>query len=306
MPLPAVDFAAVIIKFRDSIMNKFIVIGVTTVLLAGCESRAVTDPTGSGTPTTGTPASGTITVGDLQSAALDTSTDELTVQITLDGDDLLQSYGNGGAAGAYRVYTFQNSPTDREFTAYAGTSTDESVQAVVVMDGGQFNRFFGGAAVTQANYTAPSGGIIDYAGSYVGLLNFGPVAGAGVPGSGSSVPNAATEVTGDVFLKADFTDGAVNGAVYNRLANSGATAMPELVLVVGTDIGADGSFSGAVEDDITQAAWGTYSGVFGGTDASSVAGIVELGAGFLPAAIPGDGNEREVGIFVLDQVQPAP
>jgi len=290
MPLPAVDFAAVIIKFRDNIMNKFIVIGVTTVLLAGCESRAVTDPTGSGTPTTGTPASGTITVGDLQSAALDTSTNELTVQITLDGDDLLQSYGTGAAAGAYRVYTFQNSPTDREFTAYAGTSTDESVQAVVVMDGGQFNRFFGGAAVTQANYTAPSGGIIDYQGSYVGLLNFGPVAGAGVPDSVSSVPNAATEVTGDVFLKADFTDGAVNGAVYNR--STGAIDMPELVLVVGSAIGADGSFSGAVEDSITQTAQGTYSGVFGGTDAAAVAGIVEL--------------EREIGIFVLDQVPPAP
>jgi len=301
MPLPAVDFAAVIIKFRDSIMNKFIVIGVTTVLLAGCESRAVTDTTGGGTPTTGTPASGTITVGDLQSAALDTSTNELTVQITLDADDLQQSYGTGAPDGDYRVYTLQNTPSDRAFTAFSGVSTDESVQAVVVMDGGQFNRFFGGATATQVNYVAPTGGIVNYAGDYVGLLNIGPAAGPGLPGSVSATPYEASTVTGEVYLKADFTDAAVNGTIYNRSVDvgGGAEDMPELVLVVG-DIGADGSFSGSIEL-IDQEGVGNYSGVFGGTDATAVAGVVELTGGFLPGAIPADGNEREFGIFVLDQ-----
>ena len=286
-------------------MNKFITLSVVTVLLAGCESRA-TDDTAGGTPTTGgtgTPASGTILLGDLKAADLNTATDELTVQITLDDDDTQQSYGTGAAFGNFTRYTLQNDPvTGRFFTAFSGVSDDESVQAVVVMDGGQFNRFFGGATATQNSYVAPTGGISNYAGDYVGLANIGtPVIGGGVPGSESSVPNIATLVTGEVFLQADFTDSAVNGAIYNRFFGfgPGAVAMPELVLVVG-DIGADGGFGGDIEL-LTQDGVGSYSGVFGGTNAASVAGVVELTGGFLPGGILADGNEREFGIFILDQ-----
>jgi len=286
-------------------MNKFITLSVVTVLLAGCESRATDDTAGGTDPTggTGTPASGTILLGDLKAADLNTATDELTVQITLDDDDTQQSYGTGAAFGDYRVYTLQNDlEASRYFTAFSGVSDDESVQAVVVMDGGQFNRFFGGATASQISYVAPTGGISNYAGDYVGLLNIGPVApGGGVIDSDSSVPRIASTVTGEVFLQADFTDSAVNGAIYNRSVDIGfgPDDMPELVLVVG-DIGADGGFGGDIEL-LTQDGVGSYSGVFGGTNAASAAGVVELTAGFLPGPIPADGNEREFGIFILDQ-----
>ena len=289
-------------------MKKMLGLAAVLVLLAACEKRTLEDDgaTGGGGATP-VPTSGTILLGDLKAADLNIASDELTVQITLDDDDTQQSYGTGAASGDFRVYTLQNDPaTGRYFTAFSGVSDDESVQAVVVMDGGQFNRFFGGATATQNSYVAPAGGISNYAGDYVGLVNIGPDApGGGVPGSDSSVPRIATTVTGNVLLQADFSDGAANGAIFNRFFGfgPGAVAMPELVLVVG-DIGADGGFGGDIEL-LDQDGVGSYSGLFGGTNAASAAGVVELTGGFLPGAIPADGNEREFGIFILEQ-QPVP
>ncbi|MFU8825044.1 hypothetical protein, partial [Yoonia sp.] len=70
----------------------------------------------------------------------------------------------------------------------------------------------------------------------------------------------------------------------------------------------NGSFNGAIElDDFTPV--GNYSGTFGGQDAAAMAGMVQLGTGFLvdrdgdplPAYTDTDGREREFGIFVIDQ-----
>ncbi len=285
-------------------MNKFIAITVSAVVLAACTDQSNSDSTNNGggvtDPPPGAVTRDNVVVGDLKSATYGAGDGSLVVQITLDGNDLNQSYGTPTADGDYNRYTLQNSATDRFFTAFAGASTDGSVSAVVVSDGGQFNRFFGGATANQVSYSAPASGIANYSGDYVGLLNFGPAAGDG-PGE-SSTPHRSMQVNGEVFFKADFSDNAVNGNIYNRTygPDGTGTALPEIVLTVG-DIAANGSFTGTVE--LTdQVGVGNYSGVFGGSGATAVAGTVALGAGFSDGAIAGaDGNEREFGIFVLDR-----
>lgn len=290
-------------------MNKFVAIAASALLIAACTDQrdAEVDPVdggGGGGDVTDPPVtSDNIAVGDLQGATYDADGGSLVVQITLDGNAVTQNYGAATPDGDYDLYTQQNSPTDRFFTAFAGESDDGSVSAVVVSDGGQFNRFFGGATANQASYTAPASGISNYSGDYVGLLNFGPAAGDG-PGE-ASTPNRSLQVNGEVFLKADFSDNAVNGNIFNRTygPDGTGTALPEIVLVIG-DIAADGSFTGTVELT-SQDAVGGYAGVFGGNDATAVAGTIALGGGFSDGAIPGaEGNEREFGIFVLEQDAP--
>ncbi|WP_108815738.1 hypothetical protein [Loktanella sp. Alg231-35] len=291
-------------------MNRSVALTVPALVLAACSDQRADDSTdpdpdtgGVTDPTPGAVTSDNIVVGDLRAATYNAGDGSLLVQITLDGNDVNQSYGPATADGDYDIFTLQNSATDRFFTAFAGESTDGSVSAVVVSDGGQFNRFFGGATVNQVTYAAPTGGIANYSGDYVGLLNFGPAAGDG-PGE-ASTPQQSMQVNGEVFFKADFTDNAVNGNIYNRTygPTGTGTALPEIVLTVG-DISADGSFTGTVElRDLTGI--GDYSGAFGGSGATAVAGTVALGAGFSDGAIAGaDGREREYGIFVLDQDAP--
>jgi hypothetical protein len=295
---------ATVVITKGFIMNKFIAITVSAVVLAACTDQRNADSTDNGgggsNPPPGGVTSDNVLVGDLKAATYDAGDGSLVVQITLDGNDLNQDYGAATPDGDYDLFTLQNSMTDRFFTAFAGESTDGSVSAVVVSDGGQFNRFFGGATASQASYSAPAGGITNYSGDYVGLLNFGPAAGSG-PGD-SSTPHRSLQVNGEVFFKADFTDNAVNGNIYNRTYGPDGTGtdLPEVVLTIG-EIAADGSFTGSVEL-LDQTGVGSYAGVFGGSGATAVAGTVALGAGFSDGAIPGaDGNEREFGIFVLDQ-----
>ena len=322
-------------------MNKLIGFGAVLALVAACDQRPAGDDTvepPTQEPVGEEPVVGTrqVTVGDLNSALYNPdATNPLRVRVSLDGGvQQLQVYGvyvDGRIAGLpYESYSFQDGGDSRFFRAFAAESSDGSVNAAVVSDGGQFNRFFGGAVANQENYSAPSGGLGRYRGDYVGLVNFGDPAGEGPEGAGSGVPTESYAITGDVFILADFTEGAVNGEIFNREFEAAAAGylptgaegdyeLPNIVLVVG-DIASNGSFTGGAEITVDGqfVNVGSYGGLFGGTNATSVAGLTRFGTGFLGVAeiasptapggvilVPlGNGNEIEHGIFVLDSTGP--
>jgi len=262
-----------------------------------------TDPTAGPVVTASTAG-----VGDIGGITYDGN--DLTVTITLDADTETATYVDGGTVGTYDRFTQQDDPLDRAYTAFAKTSTDGSVTAAVVSDGGQFNRFFGGARVVQNNYTAPTTGLVSYGGDYVGLLNFGAVVGGDPNAPPSAQPQGASEVTGLVFLNADFNAaGKVNGVIYDRTTTSAEFPTLEDVVLLPADISATGTFSGGTEfndNDLTPN--GTYAGVLGGTNGATIGGVVNLTGGFLTPILPngdlgedpGNGAENEYGIFVLD------
>ncbi|TNC71614.1 thymidylate synthase [Rubellimicrobium roseum] len=211
----------------------------------------------------------------------------------------------------YVAYTMQEDPLDRFFIGLARQSRDGSVEGTVVVDGGQFNTYFGGVnygrngAYSPHVPDQPDNGLVSYAGAYVGMLN-GPVPrpneALDVPAGTDPalLPGQAIRVQGDVFLNADFADNAVNGAIYNREAVDalpGDLTLKDLALTP-ADIGENGRFEGQVEpDNEIGTAIGSYGGVFGGTGATAVAGGVRLEGDFIAEVE----NEQEYGLFVLDR-----
>lgn len=258
------------------------VLGLMTVaaLLAACDDRSAEDTTTGGGGVIGEDsADGTTTLGDVQSIAYDagatSAASTLNVRITLDGPDEPQSYvrDQAGDLGGYSKFTQQDDPLDRSYVAFAKTSADGSVTAIAISDGGNFgNAPFGGAQVSSTGVSLPTTGLVSYAGDYVGVI----------PDAAASGPGTVDAVTGTVFLNVEFADIAnIEGEITDRAFGPNGTGSPLGDVSLGTTtINADGSFSGT-------ATGGTYTGLFGGTDAASIAGAVEIG--------------DEYGIFVLDQ-----
>lgn len=204
----------------------------------------------------------------------------------------------------FAAYSNQEDPLDRFFLGLARRSSDRSIQGTVVQDGGQFNRYFGGVAFERLTPyspyrpTQPNQGLVSYAGDYAGLLNVDvgrpnqtlPLP----PGTDPSlIPGQPIRVTGDVFLNADFSDNAVNGAIVNREIADFPFELGDVILVP-ADIARNGTFSGSAETDDGATGLGTYSGAFGGRGATAVAGGTHL-ADFLDQVE----NEEERGLFVL-------
>ncbi len=284
------------------------VLGLMTVaaLLAACDDRSAEDTTtgGGGGVTPTVPTGGEIAVGDVEAVSFDGET--LLVRVALDGDSVLEEYetaGPGDTVNGYQRFTQNVSSLNRSYTALAGEAGDGSLVAVVTADGGQFNRFFGGASVVQNDLSAPAGGLVSYQGTYAGLNNAGPAIPPAVPGAPpTAFSSDAATVTGQVFLNADFTDNKVEGAIYDReWDNDGTpTELDDLTLIVG-DIAAGGTFSGSVEigQGSEAAGAGTYSGAFGGTDAAFAGGVLDID----PAAYgeDADPNLKEFGIFIIGQ-----
>lgn len=210
-----------------------------------------------------------------------------------------------GLGPGYEAYSIQEDALDRLFVGVARQTADGSTRGVIVSDGGQFNRFFaGGLYERDGGFTPPAigagpgAGQVSYAGKYVGLDNYS--------GPFPPVPDPALQmqgpgrIDGDVFINANFSDMLVNGAVYNRvrLDNGLLPPLTDLVLVA-TDITAEGNFVGIVETTIdgTITEVGDYGGLFGGIDAAGLAGVLvidefdpDLGTGI-----------SETGLFVLTQ-----
>lgn len=214
----------------------------------------------------------------------------------------------------YEAYTAQDGSLDPHVTAYVRDI--RGTQGVVVFTGNQFEQTFKGSAYNNTSYSAPvvsasvqDGGLVTYAGTYVGLLN---IAGTdedllavadGTPASALS--EQATEATGDVVITGDFQDNSVTGVIYNRVLADFNSAVE---LEPGTDdplalddialdsaaIGDDGSFLGSAT--IKNSVIGSYGGIFGGQGATEVAGVISVSG-----HIPESDDEIEAGVFVLSQ-----
>ncbi|WP_241482206.1 thymidylate synthase [Leisingera sp. ANG-Vp] len=204
----------------------------------------------------------------------------------------------------YEAYTVQDNALTEHSTAYVREI--EGGQATVVMTGGQFGFFQGGTTYGRTGtFSAPDteqgpGGIVSYAGTYIGLLNINGDGGdliTPTPGTAPELlPGQAAEVTGDVFINADFSDNRVKGTVYNRqITDQPATIVEDLDLEP-TDIASGGTFDGAVSTGGIGV--GEYGGVFSGTDAAAVAGSVHATShiqAFSGSTVP----IEEFGVFVL-------
>ncbi len=248
--------------------------------------------------------------GNVETVTYRPGSNFLSVQITsLDSTPVTAVYERNPAldVGGYRAFSQQEDPLDRMFIGMAKRTADGATQGVLVMDGGQFTKFFGGTHFQRTGaYTPhiprqPDNGLVSYAGRYVGLLNINaprPNEALPVPAGTNPdfIPAQPARVRGDVFVNADFADNSVNGAISNRqLLDFGNAVIPSVFLIP-TEIDEDGRFSGDVEN-ANQDGVGTYAGTFGGSRASGIAAGVHLDGDFLP----GVENEEEYGIFVLNK-----
>lgn len=242
----------------------------------------------------------------------------LQIQITgLDTTPLVATWARRQSldTAGYQAFAVQEDALDRLFIGLAKASADNSVRAVLAADGGQFNQIYTGAvyertgAFTPPDATGggPATGQVSYAGSYVGLLNGG--------GSGSelltppvgtdpaTLPGQAARVTGSAFINANFADNSVGGVVFNRVIVDSGFGLESIVLVP-TSILSNGTFATTTERSLSESGEdsvnGTAGGVFGGTNASSVAGAVSLTQVFDAGNVVIDGA-LERGIFVLNQ-----
>ena len=300
-------------------------------LLAACSggSNPFTQTGSSIAPGADAPPGGTASVpeaiaGNLKSARFDAATGTLVVEgVNLDEVPFTATYTRAPALDqdGYVAFTVQEDPLDRHFTAYAGQSTSGAVRAVAVSSPGPRNRSFMGALFDRdGTYDPPpvgqTTGLVTYAGGYVGVTNLGDVNGSDLLPPGVTDPELlvpqALIVHGDAFLNADFADNAVEGNIFNReLLNTDLNPISDLpsVALTITEIGADGSFSGTAEYDLSDplsgasvpTAIGTYAGVFGGTDSDSVAGGLQLNEFDGVSDNLGYEAELETGVFVLDQ-----
>jgi hypothetical protein len=254
---------------------------------------------------------------DLKSATYDATTDTLTVTMSsLDAGTVTAAYTRTPALDlpGYKAYTSQQSPLDRLFIGETKTSTDKSVTATVVADGGQFNTFFAGATFSGTSGAAmPTTGEAKFAGSYAGITNMAgtgadlkPVTGSPDP---STLPSEAMLVTGDGFLIVNFADKAVNGSIYNRtlVGGSAATepggtaALPSLTLTPGT-LASTGTYGGNVQFDGRPdlGTQGTYAGVVAGAGQSATAGALHMNAVYPSDDTRYDPSQRETGVFVFN------
>jgi len=115
------------------------------------------------------------------------------------------------------------------------------------------------------------------------------------PGTPNDVrPVQAAEVTGSVLINADFADNQVNGVVYNRsiVDSPGIDLSNQNIELAPAEILEDGTFTGTANQNLISK--GTYGGIFGGADASAVAGSL-----FVEDQVAGLDNILEYGLFVL-------
>ena len=245
-------------------------------------------------------------LGDLESFDYDPVAQTLIVRgISLDNTPFATTYTRkpGLDVPGYEGYSTQSGSLDRHSTAYVREIN--GTRAAIVVTGGQFRHYFGGSHYSRSGAyspptVGPNSGIVTYAGNYVGLLNMAGDGGdllAVNPGTPNDVrPVQAAEVTGKVLINADFADNIVNGVVYGRVipSNTSIDLSQQSIDLAPTSIEADGTFTGDAERSLVPV--GTYGGLFGGKDATEVAGTL-----FVTDHITGLNQIEEYGLFVLSQ-----
>lgn len=243
---------------------------------------------------------------DLQSFTYDPANQTLSITgVAADDGPLAGTYRRrpGLDRAGYEAYTAQDGSLDRHVTAYVRDI--RGTRAAVIVTGVQFEEIFAGSAFSNTTFSAPvspgtqqDGGLVTYAGTYVGLLNgtgstedLAPVAGMT---DSSPLSGQSAEVTGNVVITGDFTDSAVSGVIFNRNVIDDQTVTPANIALDRTAIAANGTFQGvATQND---AGVGEYAGIFGGTGATEVAGTIRAAN-----HIDGLQNVIENGAFVLSQ-----
>ncbi|WP_193789511.1 hypothetical protein [Salipiger sp. CCB-MM3] len=225
----------------------------------------------------------------------------------------------------YVAYSVQEDPLDRFFLALGGMSTDGSVSAVAVGDGGQFNTVFQdgyyrrvGAFDPPDFENDPASGQVSYVGNYAAVTNVVTREGLDLKPVGTlpddyaelDQPGQPVPMTGVIFLNVNFAEAALNGQILNRKMYDPRDAQPQgvggitgasnIILEEGT-IDEIGEFAGnGVFEDESLA--GTFSGVFGGEGAAYAAGNTELSWSISSLfGEEGDYDVKEVGMFVLTQ-----
>jgi hypothetical protein len=292
-------------------MTRFALVLAAALALAGCSGSGTNPITGSDEDDTPEvpPTENTIPddlAGNVVSLGFDAAGDKLTIEIKgLDADPLVANFdrqpgldviGNDGKV-AYRAFTSQDDPLDRFYTALVAQSFDGSVTAGVEADGGQFTRYFpGGSYAQNGTYSPPTTtGLTSYAGTYAAVVN---VDGDGTfnqpvpPGTDPAlIPGNAERIKGQIFLNVHFGENQLNGTIYKRHYVDAGTELDDVFLIP-ADIATDGSFTGTVElPDQTEI--GSYGGVFGGNEATSVGGVVHT------AGYDRNPKHEETGVFVL-------
>ncbi len=276
--------------------------------LAACSGgNPFQEETGTGGDPDGTGAIPEQLANNLESFTYSPTDQTLTIRgVDLEDGPFEETYRRrpGLDRGEYEAYTAQDGSLDRHSTAYVRDI--RGTRAAIAVTGGQFRYFFAGGAYGNAgNFSAPAtpeslrdGGLVTYAGNYVGLLN--------VPGSDEDLtavagttepaflPSQAAEVTGRMLINASFADGTINGVITSReITDFPGTVVSDLELAP-TEIGADGTFFGDATVNLGKV--GEYGGIFGGAGATEVAGVVHAGG-----HITGITNPIEYGAFVLAQ-----
>jgi hypothetical protein len=297
----------------------FALIGAA-VVLAACGG---TPPFGGTvTDTEGDPANGVAPIpdelaGSVQSFTYNPSSQTLSVVgVPFDDGPFTGVYRRrpGLDQAGYEAYTAQDGSLDRHTTAYVRDIN--GTRAAVIVTGVQFEQVFGGIAYSNTSYSAPvepgsevDGGLVSYAGSYVGLLNASgsnedvtPVTGGGE--QGQELTGQAGEVRGQVLITADFSDAQVAGIVFNRVVVDRDATTPGVtpnaanplqvndIAFDSTAINTDGTFFGTASVDNNSV--GEYGGIFGGDGATEVAGGINV-----QNHIDEFQNEIEWGTFVL-------
>jgi len=298
--------------------RKYLAVSALTGLVACSGGEFLFDENAGGTPAPpgGTPIVNPDILGvpeslakNLSSISFNPNGQNITVEIaSLDTTPLRAVYARRPSMdiNGYTAYAVQEDALDRLFVALVAESDDGSVQAGVVSDGGQFQRYFSGGYYTRAGAftrptigTGPGAGQVSYAGAYAGLVNGG---GDGtellpVPDTINTVllPAQPGQISGSIFINANFADNTLNGAIYDRVLVDLDLTLDSIILLP-TDISANGTFLGDVEFEDGSTDIGDYGGIFGGTGASSVGGIIAL------TQFSGElENEEEIGVFVLTQ-----
>lgn len=271
-------------------------------------------------------------LGDLERISFNSLDNTLTVSgLTQDGVPLVNEYRHVAETfvPGFETFTGQNDPLGRHATALVASR--EGVQAGVVMTGGQFNTFFGGAFFerTSGTYeapTAPEGRFdVTYHGNYAGTVNSaGPLTDLFDTTGLDPDVNTSTQtayVQGLIFVNVDLNDMSVEGEIFDRtgtfsadadgflssvsLPNEGFLELPDLVFVDGT-LNGDGTFNGDIEFDATDGNPGVpdnpvggdigdFAGVIGGPGGNAIAGGISL-----TEYDERLDDEVEFGVFVLD------
>jgi len=221
-----------------------------------------------------------------------------TITIDLDAQDasaLEATYVRNAAFDVqnYAAYTYQESTSNRYVVALV--QEVGAAKAVVAVDAGQFANYYGGGLYSRADvFSLPGAGVINYSGSYAGLLNVGEVQ----PGPGGLFdPERAYRTEGRVLVTADFTNMALSGAIDNRNVLDVPGQTLDAVALFATGITDTGTFEGRVQRlDPTAGAFvdaGAYAGTFAGVGASEIATLLVFSpVGNVPLLV-------EHGMFVL-------